>query len=126
MYFYHGSRIKFYLTERYTSIFKNLRIQGPADSRIIIVTFKIFGSEKWELFFEDTHDDLKVTPESESPRFHPYDAAAIRTDEILRSLTVTDIPLFLSKTDVKATFANLGTIAKFTIRTLHNSKISES
>ena len=68
------------------------------------------------------HTELKQSDSSESlPQFHLYDAVKIRTEETLRSIVVTDIPLFLKLNEVKSRFAQHGTIQKFSMTTPPNS-----
>src|SRR6185295_17869337 len=84
-----------------------------------IVTFK--GLSEFESLLNDTHPDLAKSKDSEAPIFHRYDSQAIKLAENSRSITVTDIPLFLDAPDIKAAFAKFGTIQKFALRTPHNS-----
>src|SRR5205814_9459866 len=55
------------------------------------------------------------------PQFHPYDVTKVKAEESLRSIVVTDIPLFLKHNEVKSHFAQHGTIQKFTMTTSPNS-----
>jgi len=114
------NRIKYYLTSKYPTSFKSARFTGSGDETIIIVDFK--DADEFNLLLSDEHEALKQSDSSKSlPKFHTYDAVKIRTEESLRSIVVTDIPLFLKYNDVKSRFAQHGTIQKFSMSTPHNS-----
>src|SRR2546421_2605674 len=114
------NRVKFYLTSNFPTSFKSARFAGSGDETIIIVSFK--DEEEFKLLLSMEHTELKQTDSSESlPQFHVYDAIKIRTEETLRSIVITDIPLFLRHNDVKSRFAQHGTIQKFSMTTPPNS-----
>src|SRR5262249_23061695 len=96
------------------------------DEKIIIATFKVVDESDCQPLLDDSHDDLKRSDDSSTPVFHNYNAKALKKDETLRSVFVTDIPLFLTASDVKASFAKYGTIVKFNLRTPHNSKFQKA
>src|SRR6202000_2369454 len=64
-----------------------------------------------------THDLLKINDEAMAPIFHPYDTAKIRAARKLRSIIVTDIPLFCTEQDVLSSFKRFGTIDSHYFRT---------
>src|SRR5437868_3727436 len=109
------NRIKYYLTSKYPTSFKSAHFTGSGDETLIVVSFK--DADEFNLLLADEHDNLKQSDSSKSlPKFHLYDAAKIRTEESLRSIVVTDIPLFLKFNDVKSRFAQHGTIQKFSTK----------
>src|SRR5581483_164018 len=114
------NRIKFYLNSKYPTSFKSARFYGAGEATLIIISFKYENDFKQLLADEHTH--LKQSDSSESlPQFHPYDADKVKAEESLRSIVVTDIPLFLKHNEVKSRFAQHGTIQKFTMSTPPNS-----
>jgi hypothetical protein len=122
---YLRNRISFYLSTRYSDTFKSAYVTTPPSQstevadKIIIVKFK--GQDDFESLLADNHDELKINEESASPVFHSYDPAAVQQDVTSRSVTATDIPLFLKESAIRAAMAKFGTIVKFKLSTPRNS-----
>src|SRR5581483_190232 len=110
------NRVKYYLNSKYPTSFKSARYYGTGEETLIIVSFK--DDNDFKQLISDDHAELKQSDSSESlPQFHPYDAEKVKAEESLRSIVVTDIPLFLKQNEVKSRFAQHGTIQKFSMTT---------
>src|ERR1051325_3289939 len=111
------NRLKFYFTSAYPSTFKAAFPKNiENDVTLIVACFKTDSSE-FRCLLKDRHDDLKKDEDSVPPVFHIHDPAAIKEDELLRSVRVSDIPLFLFVGNLKASFSRHGTIQKIHLYT---------
>ena len=115
------NRLKFYFTSAYPATFKSAFPKTIEDDvTLIIVCFKAESSEYQQLL-KDRHDDLKKDEDSIPPVFHAHDPAAIKADELTRSVRVSDIPFFISAADIRASFSRHGTVQKLHLYTPRGS-----
>jgi hypothetical protein len=112
------ARITDYCIDRYDSFYRVTRSGNNSDG-IIIITVK--DKEDHLAILNQSHDDLVIAPEKESPTFFNYDPKAILADQKLRSITVRDIPLFFTQDTITSRFKKFGIIQKIKLHTPHNA-----
>ncbi|PKY36306.1 hypothetical protein RhiirB3_458604, partial [Rhizophagus irregularis] len=76
--------------------------QGSGDTKIIVIYFR---------FKPDMEKAIAAPiPSLHDLQFHEYDPSAKKVDEQLRTLVVTDIPLFVTDAQLRGTFSRYGIV----------------
>src|SRR5688572_3749902 len=118
------NRLKDYFITKYTEDFLNLQYIGKAAVRKVVLIFATAEVRNQALI--DEHDELKATEESVAPIFHSYDPAAINAAKRVRTITVTDIPLFFSASELTSSFKKYGIIDDYKFRTPKGSNFQQA
>ncbi|HVH95688.1 MAG TPA: hypothetical protein VM682_01930, partial [Bacillus sp. (in: firmicutes)] len=118
------NRLKDYFITRYTDDFVNLHLIGASAVRKVVLIFST--PEASTKVTTDDHDELKQTEEAIAPSFHPYDPAAVSAAIRERTLSVTDIPLFFTASELVATFKRHGLIENYKFKTPKGSNFQQA
>ena len=114
------ARIENFLLDKFDSLTKVYYVKKLPTSNPYIVAI-ILNKDQHISLTSSAFDELKLSPEADTPIFHNYDPLAIMEDQKLKTLNVRNIPLRLNKLNIETYFKKFGLLESVKLRVVLNS-----